>query len=137
MIAQVHGSFAPLRMTAHLFLIPPPNATNRGKQIVQAQHTQCTESVQVFPKAVHSGLATALLHCFDRIRSRYWQVSQIPIARCRFIRSLRVLALALSCCFAVSVVKAQGAKQTVPQNRIPDTDVDHIKERNEWFFRGP
>jgi hypothetical protein len=107
-------------------------------QIVQAQHTQCTESVHViFPKVVHSGLVTALLRCFDRIPSRYWQVSQIPMARCRFIRSLRMLALALSCCSAVSVVQAQGAKQTVPQNRTPDTDVDHIKERNEWFFRGP
>jgi hypothetical protein len=29
-----------------------------------------------------------------------------------------------------------GAKQTVPQNPIPDSDADHIRERNEWFFRG-
>ncbi|MGA8342276.1 MAG: hypothetical protein WB781_10095 [Candidatus Sulfotelmatobacter sp.] len=54
----------------------------------------------------------------------------------RFLRSLRVLALALSCCSAVSIVHAQGAKQRVPQNPIPDSDADHIKERNEWFFRG-
>src|ERR1700693_4768102 len=46
---------------------------------------------------------------------------------------LRVLALALACC---SVVQAQGAQQTVPQNPIPDSDADHIQERNEWFFRG-
>ena len=46
---------------------------------------------------------------------------------------LRVLAFALACC---SVVQAQGAKQTVPQSPIPDSDSDHIKERNEWFFRG-
>jgi hypothetical protein len=31
---------------------------------------------------------------------------------------------------------AQGAKQTLPQNPIPDSDADHIKERNELFFRG-
>jgi hypothetical protein len=55
---------------------------------------------------------------------------------CYFLRSLRALALALSCCSAVSVVQAQGAKQNVPQNRVPDSDADHIKERNEWFFRG-
>ena len=58
------------------------------------------------------------------------------MGRYRFLRSLRVLALALSCCSAVSIVPAQGAKQTVPQNPIPDSDADHIKERNEWFFRG-
>jgi hypothetical protein len=119
------------------FLIPPPNATNRGKQIVQAQHTQCTESYMwFFPKWSIQGFVTALLRCIARVRSRYWQVSKIPMAGCCFRRSLRVLALALSCCSAVSLVQAQGAKQTVPLNRIPDTDFDHIKERNEWFFRG-
>ena len=55
---------------------------------------------------------------------------------CCCVRSLRVLALALGCCSVASMVQAQEAKQTVPQNRIPDTDADHIKERNEWFFRG-
>ena len=49
---------------------------------------------------------------------------------------LRVLALAAGCVFAVLSVHAQGAKQNVPQNPIPDSDADHIKERNEWFFRG-
>jgi hypothetical protein len=34
------------------------------------------------------------------------------------------------------MVQAQGAKQAVPQNPIPDSDADHIRERNEWFFRG-
>ncbi len=56
-------------------------------------------------------------------------------SRC-FFPSLRVLALALSCSVFVSVVQGQGAKQSVPQNPIPDNDADHIKERNEWFFRG-
>src|SRR5437588_6326677 len=47
-----------------------------------------------------------------------------------------VLALAVNCGSAVFIVHAQGAKQSVPQNPIPDSDRDHIKERNEWFFRG-
>jgi hypothetical protein len=55
--------------------------------------------------------------------------------RCTLFRRLRVLALALSCCSAVSIVQAQGAKQTVPQSPIHDSDAEHIKERNEWFFR--
>jgi len=55
---------------------------------------------------------------------------------CNLFRWLRVLAIALSCCSAVSIVQAQGAKQTVPQSPIHDSDPDHIKERNEWFFRG-
>ena len=49
---------------------------------------------------------------------------------------LRVLALAALCVSAVLSVHAQGAKQAVPLNPIPDSDADHIKERNEWFFRG-
>ncbi len=33
-------------------------------------------------------------------------------------------------------MEAQGAKQTVPQSLIADSDADHVKERSEWFFRG-
>jgi hypothetical protein len=77
-----------------------------------------------------------LLHCFVRVSSRYWRVSEIPMLSCNLSRWLRVLAIALSCCSAVSIVQAQGAKQTVPQSPIHDSDPDHIKERNEWFFRG-
>ena len=54
--------------------------------------------------------------------------------RGRFLRSW--LALGLSFCCAASVMQAQGAKQAVPQNPIPDSDGDHIRERNEWFLRG-
>jgi hypothetical protein len=57
------------------------------------------------------------------------------MAVCCFRRWLRVVALALSCS-SVSMVQAQGAKQTFPQNPIRDSDADHFKERNEWFFRG-
>ncbi len=31
---------------------------------------------------------------------------------------------------------AQGAKQTVPETPVADSDADHVKERSEWFFRG-
>ena len=48
----------------------------------------------------------------------------------------RVSVIVLTCCAAVSIVQAQGAKQTVPQTSIPDADADHVKERSEWFFRG-
>jgi hypothetical protein len=54
----------------------------------------------------------------------------------RFVRSLKILALILECCFLFSIANAQGAKQNIPQNPIPAADVDHIEERNEWFYRG-
>ena len=93
-------------------------------------------AVAEFPKVVQCRLGTMLLHCFVRVSSRYWRVSEIPMLSCNLFRWLRVLAIALSCCSAVSIVQAQGAKQTVPQSPIHDSDPDHIKERNEWFFRG-
>jgi len=40
-------------------------------------------------------------------------------------------------CFAiVAIVQAQGAKQSIPETQIPDSDADHGKQRSEWFFRG-
>jgi hypothetical protein len=36
----------------------------------------------------------------------------------------------------VPLAAAQGAKQTAPSSPVADSDSDHIKERNEWFFRG-
>ena len=54
----------------------------------------------------------------------------------RFLRSLSVFVFILGCLFAVSKVQAQGAKQAVPNTRIPDSDADHIRERAQWFFRG-
>ena len=35
-----------------------------------------------------------------------------------------------------SRVRAQGTKQSVPQSPVLDADADHVKERNEWFYRG-
>jgi len=50
--------------------------------------------------------------------------------------SLRVAVLILICFAVISIAQAQGAKQTVPESPIPDSDADHVKERSEWFFRG-
>lgn len=55
------------------------------------------------------------------------------ISRRWFVRSLRVLALALS--FS-SIVLGQGAKQNVPEKRTTDSDAEHVKQRDEWFYRG-
>lgn len=49
---------------------------------------------------------------------------------------LRVGAVILICVAAVAIAQAQGAKQSVPQTPVPEADRDHVKERNEWFFRG-
>ena len=46
---------------------------------------------------------------------------------------LRILALVASCFLPISNSLAQGAKQT---QAIADPDADHVKERNQWFFRG-
>jgi hypothetical protein len=54
----------------------------------------------------------------------------------QFLRSLRVLMLALGCSLGVPIVQAQGAKQTIPQNPVPDSDQDHMQQRSEWFLRG-
>ncbi len=50
--------------------------------------------------------------------------------------SLRVPALVLVCLSAVSIVQGQGARQTESGASISDPDTNHIRERNEWFFRG-
>jgi len=52
---------------------------------------------------------------------------------CRFLRSLQVLALGLSCAV---ILQAQDARQDTPRATTSDPDADHVKERNEWFFRG-
>jgi hypothetical protein len=39
-------------------------------------------------------------------------------------------------CFATSPLQAQGAKQSVPESAISETDADHVEQRNAWFFRG-
>ncbi len=56
----------------------------------------------------------------------------MPSDRALFI--LRAPVLILIFLAAVPIAHAQGAKQTAPQS--PVSEGDHIKERNEWFFRG-
>ena len=87
-----------------------------------------------FPKLVRGRRFLPLLNCFGLGRFRYWQVTLV--ARFRPFSFLRLLAIVLICAAPAAIVHAQGAKQTVPDNDIPDSDADHVKERNEWFFRG-
>ncbi len=48
-----------------------------------------------------------------------------------------VIRVAIACALLSSpFAESQGAKQTDPQTPTPDSDRDHIKERNEWFYRG-
>lgn len=51
----------------------------------------------------------------------------------RFPRSFPWIALAI---LSFSAAQGQGAKQSVPQAAISDSDNDHNKERDEWFYRG-
>ena len=44
--------------------------------------------------------------------------------------------LLLLCFYAVPIIQAQGAKQSIPQTQVGDPDADHVKERSEWFGRG-
>ncbi len=50
--------------------------------------------------------------------------------------SSRWFVLVLTYFVTVPIVLGQGAKQIVPENPISDSDADHVKERNEWFYRG-
>ena len=87
-----------------------------------------------FPKVVRGRPILPLLNCFALGRFRYWQVTLV--ARFRPLSFLRLLALILICAAPASIAHGQGAKQTIPDNEISDSDADHVKERSEWFFRG-
>lgn len=52
------------------------------------------------------------------------------------LRSIYLFAVILVALLAAPVSQAQGAKQPIAQESIRDSDSDHVKERNEWFFRG-
>src|SRR3974390_1641767 len=54
---------------------------------------------------------------------------------CRFF--LRLTATSLFAVTVVPYILSQGARQAAPQTPIADPDADHVKERNEWFSRGP
>ncbi len=49
---------------------------------------------------------------------------------------LQIVFLVIFLFTITSRARAQGAKQSVPQSPIADADADHVKERNEWFYRG-
>lgn len=49
---------------------------------------------------------------------------------------MRVPGVLLICVAAAAIVNAQGAKLMAEQSSVADGDGDHVKERNEWFFRG-
>src|SRR5579862_4217623 len=54
--------------------------------------------------------------------------------RACFILQISSFAIFL---FAITpLARAQGARQGVAQSAISDSDADHVKERNEWFYRG-
>ncbi len=54
----------------------------------------------------------------------------------RFSASLRIVSLALTCLFAMSIAQAQGAKQVTPEAPVNHKDADHVRERDAWFYRG-
>ncbi|PYX27628.1 MAG: hypothetical protein DMG77_18480 [Acidobacteria bacterium] len=54
----------------------------------------------------------------------------------RFYYFVRAIFLFVSCLAPVLLLEAQGGKQTLPGVPLIDSDADHVKQRNEWFFRG-
>jgi len=61
----------------------------------------------------------------------------MPSRHCRsFIRVFAFVAFILICGLTGSIALGQGAKQKLPDTSIPDSDADHVQQRNEWFFRG-
>ncbi len=61
----------------------------------------------------------------------------MPIRHCRsFIRFFAFIVFILICGLTGSIALGQGAKQKLPDATIPDSDADHVQQRNEWFFRG-
>jgi hypothetical protein len=52
------------------------------------------------------------------------------------MRWLRVLIASVSCFFFLPLSFGQGAKRSETEASISDPDRDHVKERNEWFYRG-
>src|SRR5271165_3714524 len=61
----------------------------------------------------------------------------MPSRHCRsFIRVFAFIVFILICGLTGSIALGQGAKQKLPDASIPDSDADHVQQRNEWFFRG-
>jgi hypothetical protein len=60
-----------------------------------------------------------------RVVPRRWHVRPLPF-----------LVLAATFFNFLSIAQGQGAKQTGEEASISDPDADHVRERNEWFYRG-
>jgi len=87
----------------------------------------------LFPKWSRADSSTRFWCCFRRACSRYWQMSILmPSHHLLFV--LRATDFFLISFAAVATLRAQAAKQAVPQTPVPDADhVDavHTRERNE------
>ena len=109
-----------------------------GSPIVQvrSEFWMSFGQLNLFPK--WSKPAFFLRFCVASLSLRFhtWKLSEVIMFSFRFLRSLPVFLIVFICFFAVSKIQAQGAKQSVPQSPIHDSDADHVKERNQWFFRG-
>ena len=89
----------------------------------------------LFPKWATIGIQRRF--CIDSLSSPPDTVCvSFLSAQFRTPTSLGIIATIAACVVAVPLSKAQGAKQTTPPSPVADSDSDHIKERNEWFFRG-
>jgi hypothetical protein len=51
-------------------------------------------------------------------------------------RFSHIFFLALICVGTIRSARAQGARQSIPNTPVADSDADHVKERNAWFYRG-
>jgi hypothetical protein len=91
--------------------------------------------MQLIPEVGHGCAYPPQLRCFVLRFFSYWRVSSIMRSG-RPLLLLRVLVLILICFGRASRAEGQGAKQTLPQSPILDSDADHVKERSVWFFRG-
>ena len=76
-----------------------------------------------------------VLRCFVLPPFRYWRVSYC-VRPGGYLRWWQVLAVAVSCFLPLAVSPGQGTRQADPGSSISDPDADHVKERNEWFYRG-
>ncbi len=55
---------------------------------------------------------------------------------CSFLRRLQTLVAIATSSILLPVALGQGAKSSDAESSIADPDQDHVKERNEWFYRG-
>ena len=59
-----------------------------------------------------------------------------PRSEAKEVPAFDVLVAIASGLFFSSLARSQSASQLAPGAPVPDSDRDHIKERNDWFYRG-